>query len=163
MLSCFTEPIPCQVWNPLLKSFEGELVRHSRKYLPPALPIISIPLAFRQRLYQHFICALLVITERVLSKRSRYNHWLPKLIALIWCSSNTASTACFALRVWRHFVRSLALMIASLFPLLLKKLLDPIVFCASALVTAFIERDLDKPTNKQTNHRHFWDCKVKTS
>ena len=108
MLSCFTEPIPCQVWNPLLKSFEGELVRHSRKYLPPALPIISIPLAFRQRLYQHFICALLVITERVLSKRSRYNHWLPKLIALIWFSSNTASTACFALRVWRRFVRSLA-------------------------------------------------------
>ena len=34
-----------------------------------------------------------------------------------------------------------------------KKLLDPIVFCASAPVTAFIEIDLDKPTNKQTNHR----------
>ena len=35
--------------------------------MPPGLPVISIPVAFRQRLHQHFICAFLVIrTKKVL-------------------------------------------------------------------------------------------------
>ena len=67
MLSCFTEPIPRQVWNPFVKRFVWDLVRHYRQYLAPGLPIISIPVAFRQRLHKHFIFALLVIIKRVLS------------------------------------------------------------------------------------------------
>ena len=82
------------------KRFVWDLVRHYRQYLPPGLLIISIPVTFRQRLHQHFIFALLVIAERVLSKRFERNHDCQSWS--LWfgaTSSNTASTACFALQV----------------------------------------------------------------
>lgn len=84
MLSCLIQTIPRQGWNPISKCFVLDLVHHCSQYLPPCLPIISIPVAFYQCLHQHFICMLLIITKRVLSQRFPCNQWLQKVIAVIW-------------------------------------------------------------------------------